>query len=145
VLAYLATKSEFLRDAVGIEDVVRDAVRDQLGLTIGKDSAEYASWRNSLGNAMFHVLNSPLIPGDVGVAIEYRLKESALKVDRDGTLAKTDQLIRNTYRTLLTRGMRGTFIYCTNEQTREFFKKELELARAMPQTGPVTRFSRLEK
>ncbi|MCX6511708.1 MAG: hypothetical protein NT160_01250, partial [Actinobacteria bacterium] len=70
MIAYLATKGQFLSDAVGIEDVIRDAVSRELGLNIKKDSSEYNSWRNSLGNAMFHVLNTPLIPDDAGVAIE---------------------------------------------------------------------------
>ena len=73
MLAYLATKEQFLSDAAGIEDVIQDAVHEQLGLSIQKDSAEYKSWQNSLGNAMFHVLNTSSIPDDVGVAIEYRL------------------------------------------------------------------------
>jgi DUF2075 family protein len=81
MLAYLATKEQFLLDAAGIEDVIREAVRDQLGLTIKKDSSEYRSWQNSLGNAMFHVLNSPSIPSDVGVAIEYRLKGRRQRID----------------------------------------------------------------
>ena len=81
MLAYLATKEQFLSDAAGIEDVIRDAVHDQLGLTIQKDSSEYKSWQNSLGNAMFHVLNSPSIPNDMGVAIEYRLKGRRQRID----------------------------------------------------------------
>ena len=81
MIAYLATKGQFLSDAVGIEDVIRDAVIRELGLNIKKDSAEYNSWRNSLGNAMFHVLNTPLIPDDAGVAIEYRLKGRRQRID----------------------------------------------------------------
>ena len=34
-------------------------------------------------------------------------------------------LIRNTYRTLMTRGMRGCYIYCTDLETREYFKERL--------------------
>ena len=35
------------------------------------------------------------------------------------------RLIRNTYNVLLTRGMRGTFIYCEDEGLREYFKTAL--------------------
>jgi len=41
-------------------------------------------------------------------------------------LAQADQLIRNTYRTLMTRGMKGTFIFCEDPMLQEHFKKALE-------------------
>ena len=72
MLAYLATKEQFLEDAPRIEDIVREEVSRKLNVQVGP--AEYQSWRNSLGNAMFHAIkNTELIPGDAGVAIEYRL------------------------------------------------------------------------
>ncbi len=36
--------------------------------------------------------------------------------------SKAEQLIRNTYNVLLTRGMRGTFIYCVDEGLRDYLK-----------------------
>jgi DUF2075 family protein len=79
VLAYLATKQQFLRDAPTIEDVVRDAVREKLNLNVSE--REYVSWRNSLGNAMSHVLHSSLIPEDAAVAIEYRVNGRQYRLD----------------------------------------------------------------
>nr|WP_288813248.1 DUF2075 domain-containing protein [uncultured Sphingobacterium sp.] len=35
-------------------------------------------------------------------------------------------VIKNTYRTLMTRGMKGCYIYCTDAETNAFFKKQLE-------------------
>lgn len=35
-------------------------------------------------------------------------------------------IIKNTYRTLMTRGMKGCYIYCTDVETNAFFKKQLE-------------------
>lgn len=35
---------------------------------------------------------------------------------------KADIIIKNTYRTLMTRGMKGCYIYCTDEETRDYFK-----------------------
>lgn len=81
VLAYVATKKQFIKNAPEIADVVRDAVRGGLGIRIRKNSSEYRSWQNSLGNAMFHVLNSPLIPDDAGVAIEYQLRGRRQRID----------------------------------------------------------------
>jgi len=81
VLAYLATKSEFLAEAPEIEDRVRYAVNLSLGLNIRVGSPEYRSWHNSLGNAMFHVINTPLISDEVGIAVEYRINGRRQRVD----------------------------------------------------------------
>jgi DUF2075 family protein len=79
MLAYLGTKSDFLRDAPVIEDKVRDAVRNKLNFNVS--GSEYLSWRNSLGNAMSHVMRSEEIPVDVGSAIEYRLNGRRFRLD----------------------------------------------------------------
>jgi DUF2075 family protein len=79
MLAYLATKKQFLADAPNIEDRVRDAVFKKLHMKVGQ--SEYNSWRNSLGNAMFHVLNESEIPDDAAVAVEYRLNGRRFRID----------------------------------------------------------------
>ena len=38
---------------------------------------------------------------------------------------KADLIIKNTYRTLMTRGMKGCYVYCTDEETREWFRGRL--------------------
>lgn len=79
MLAYLATKKQFLKDAPNIEDKVKDAVFKHLHMKVG--AAEYNSWRNSLGNAMFHVLNESDVPDDAAVAVEYRLNGRRFRID----------------------------------------------------------------
>lgn len=79
MLAYLATKAQFLDDAHIIEDLVRDAVKENLGLGVGPN--EYASWRNSLGNGMSHIISSPEIPMDAGIAIEYQINKLKNRID----------------------------------------------------------------
>ncbi len=79
MLAYLATKDQFLLDAPTIEDKVKNEVKRKLGHNVG--DSEYASWRNSLGNAMYHAMNTTDIPGDAGVAIEYRVNGRAFRID----------------------------------------------------------------
>ena len=79
MLAYLATKDQFMLDAPTIEDKVRDEVKRKLGHDVG--DSEYSSWRNSLGNAMYHAMNTDAIPGDAGVAIEYRVNGRAFRID----------------------------------------------------------------
>lgn len=81
MLAYVATKSRFLNDAPQIEDLIQASVADHLGLHIRTNSPEYVSWRNSLGNAMFHVVNTETIPDDAGIAIEYRLHGRRQRID----------------------------------------------------------------
>lgn len=79
MLAYLATKEQFLLDAHIIEDIVKDAVKENLH--IGVSPNEVTSWRNSLGNAMVNVMNSPEIPLDAGVAIEYQINKHKNRID----------------------------------------------------------------
>lgn len=40
--------------------------------------------------------------------------------------AKADLIIKNTYRTLMTRGMKGCYVYFTDDETREWFKNILK-------------------
>jgi len=40
---------------------------------------------------------------------------------------KADQLIKNTYRTLMTRGMKGCYVYCTDAETADYFKKRFDV------------------
>ena len=35
---------------------------------------------------------------------------------------KADSIIKNTYRTLMTRGMKGCYVYFTDQETRDYFK-----------------------
>ena len=79
MLAYIATKKQFLEDAHVIEDLVRDAVKEKLGLGVGPN--EYGSWRNSLGNGMSHIISSPEIPDDAGIAIEYQINKLKNRID----------------------------------------------------------------
>lgn len=79
MLAYLANKAQFLSDAHIIEDLVRDSVKENLG--IGVSQNEYASWRNSLGNGMSHIIASPEIPDDAGIAIEYQINKLKNRID----------------------------------------------------------------
>lgn len=38
---------------------------------------------------------------------------------------ETDLIIKNTYRTLMTRGMKGCFLYCTDPETAQYFSSRL--------------------
>ncbi|VVO39706.1 PDDEXK nuclease domain-containing protein [Pseudomonas fluorescens] len=38
---------------------------------------------------------------------------------------ETDRIIKNTYRTLMTRGMKGCYLYCTDQETAQYFTSRL--------------------
>lgn len=45
-----------------------------------------------------------------------------VKKDPEAARSAADEIIKNTYRTLMTRGMHGCFIYCIDPETREYFQ-----------------------
>ena len=47
--------------------------------------------------------------------------DQSLRGNKDYKLA--DKIIRNTYKTLLSRGQKGCFIYCEDESLRNYIKK----------------------
>ena len=49
------------------------------------------------------------------------------KEDPDAALARADELIKNTYRTLLSRGMKGCYIYCCDKGLSDYLKERLEM------------------
>jgi hypothetical protein len=51
--------------------------------------------------------------------------KSRIKAQDPNILGETDLVIKNTYRTLMTRGMKGCFIYCTDAETLEYFRSRL--------------------
>ncbi len=48
------------------------------------------------------------------------------KESPEDALKRADEIIKNTYRTLLSRGMKGCYIYCTDSGMREYLKGRLE-------------------
>jgi DUF2075 family protein len=48
--------------------------------------------------------------------------KALLKADPVKAKYDADIIIKNTYRTLMTRGMKGCFVYCTDPETREYFR-----------------------
>lgn len=48
-----------------------------------------------------------------------------MKEDPETTKARLDKIIRNTYRTLMTRGMKGCYVYCVDTMLAGYFKESL--------------------
>ncbi|MEX0896262.1 MAG: DNA/RNA helicase domain-containing protein [Patescibacteria group bacterium] len=82
MIVYQAPKKQFVYDAAnGIEDIVRDNLLQNLNINIQREGSEYNSWRNSLGNAMYHVMNTDQIPDDAMVAVEYSIPRTKKRID----------------------------------------------------------------
>ncbi|MDZ4714370.1 MAG: DUF2075 domain-containing protein [Cytophagales bacterium] len=80
MIVYEASKIQFSDDVLSdcIEKKIEESFRRKLNH--GVSQQEIKSWKNSL-QYMDRVLNDPEIPDDCGVAIEYRLPQSAKRVD----------------------------------------------------------------
>lgn len=48
------------------------------------------------------------------------------KEDKEKALKVADEIIKNTYRTLMTRGMKGCYIYCTDSSLSNYIRSRLE-------------------
>jgi len=48
-----------------------------------------------------------------------------LRNGEPNALVTADMIIKNTYRTLMTRGMKGCYIFCTDPETQQYFKERL--------------------
>ena len=82
MIVYESTKRGFLTDASNcIEDIISANVKERLHIDVKAGSSEYDSWKNSLGNAMNHVMNTTRIPDDAGVAIEYSIPRTKNRID----------------------------------------------------------------
>jgi SOS-response transcriptional repressor LexA len=82
MIVYQSTKLGFLKDASnGIEDIVRSKVKEKLNIDIQVGSSEYNSWKNSLGDAMYKVMQTDKIPDDSGIAIEYNIPRAKNRID----------------------------------------------------------------
>ncbi|MCB2216990.1 MAG: DUF2075 domain-containing protein [Desulfobulbaceae bacterium] len=58
-----------------------------------------------------------------------------VKNDPDGGAARLDTIIKNTYRTLMTRGQKGCYVYFVDEETRRYFAERIQVT---PVAMPVT-------
>lgn len=49
-----------------------------------------------------------------------------MKERPDFAQKETDLIIKNTYRTLMTRGMKGCYLYCTDQKTAQYFESRID-------------------
>lgn len=56
--------------------------------------------------------------------------KQAMKQDRAATSEQLDRIIRNTYRTLMTRGMKGCYVFCADPAVADYLKQRLAARQA---------------
>lgn len=57
--------------------------------------------------------------------------KSMLKADPANSLALADAIVKNTYRTLMTRGMKGCYVYCTDAPLAAYIRSRLRAGSAI--------------
>lgn len=70
------------------------------------------------------------------------LKKMATE-DAEGAGELASRIIRNTYRTLMTRGMRGCYVYCTDQRLAKYFQSRL-VTKQQPDRAQMTDSSHAE-
>ena len=60
--------------------------------------------------------------------------QKELKEQPEEARRKADAIIKNTYRTLMTRGMKGCYVYFTDQETAAHFRSRIAYHRRQPQT-----------
>ena len=58
-----------------------------------------------------------------------------MKAEPENTTERVNCIIRNTCRTLMTRGMKGCFVYCVDPALGEYFKRRLAACEALQRSG----------
>ncbi|MGN7726064.1 DNA/RNA helicase domain-containing protein [Luteimonas sp. 22616] len=56
-----------------------------------------------------------------------------MKSEPEETRTRLDRIIRNTYRTLMTRGMKGCYVFCTDADTKQYFRRAIGIAASAPE------------
>ena len=59
-----------------------------------------------------------------------------MQTDPEGIRAQADLIVKNTYRTLMSRGMKGCWIYCTDAETAEWFRSRVVTSIDRPLAEP---------
>lgn len=54
--------------------------------------------------------------------------KTLMKAQPEQASERLDLIIKNTYRTLMTRGMKGCYVYCTDAETARYFRSRLQSA-----------------
>ena len=83
------------------------------------------------------VLQMSALPDDVEIAVEFQIPLTSKRARSDKSLigissnslhVTADRIIRNTYKTLLTRGQKGCYIYCEDKALFDYLAQWIPVA-----------------
>ena len=97
-------------DEIGCIHTCQGLELDYVGVIIGPDLVVVGD----------HLVTDPLARAKSDKSLAGYKKN--LKIDAATANAKADEIIRNTYRTLMSRGMKGCYVYFSDEATASYFK-----------------------
>lgn len=83
---------------------------DYIGVIIGPDLV--------VRNGMIHTDPTKRSKGDQSL-------KGRLKLPVEEAKFRSDRIIKNTYRTLMTRGSKGCFVFCTDAETQQYFQSQI--------------------
>ena len=80
MIVYHATKRQFLKDV--FDDTIADNIDDAFFAHLGRHTSpnEKRSWKNSM-QYMYRVMDTPQLPEDAGIAIEYQIPLTSKRID----------------------------------------------------------------
>jgi DUF2075 family protein len=101
-------------DEIGCIHTSQGLELDYVGVIIGPD---------------FKIVDGELATDPAGRAstdVSLNGYKKEFKENPEVATTKADQIIRNTYRTLMSRGMKGCYIYCTDPEVSAYFQQRLK-------------------
>jgi hypothetical protein len=84
-----------------------------------------ANWKRRTASKWGGGQNGEVVTNpDARAKTDYSIRgwKTMMKKDPIATRDLTDRIIKNTYRTLMTRGMKGCYIWSADEETRDWFR-----------------------
>lgn len=80
MIVYHATKKQFLKDV--FDDTIADNIDNAFFAHLGRHTSpnEKRSWKNSM-QYMYRVMDTPQLPEDAGIAIEYQIPLTSKRID----------------------------------------------------------------
>jgi SOS-response transcriptional repressor LexA len=65
--------------------------------------------------------------------------KTLMKTNPEAAKKRLDSIIKNTYRTLMTRGMKGCYVYFTDKETEEYFKSRMDAPQKKEKVHSLTK------
>ncbi len=107
---------------------IDDTSIDQIGCIHTSQGLEFDYVGVIIGDDMRYENNHVITDYSKRAKTDQSIKgiKTLAKTDPEKAKAIGDEIIKNTYRTLMTRGMKGCYVYCTNDALRDYLRERLK-------------------